>query len=64
MASNGSAGSFTTQNVLEAIGTLRGGDADKKKIAMDYLGKFQKSVPIPPPFHFPRFLLKQRRLLT
>lgn len=44
MASNGSSEGFTPETVLTAMATMRGGDADKKKAAMEYLGKFQKSV--------------------
>lgn len=44
MATNGSPESFAPETVLAAMATMRGGDAGKKKAAMDYLGKFQKSV--------------------
>lgn len=44
MASNGSPDDFAPDTVLAAMATMRGGDADKKKVAMDYLSKFQKSV--------------------
>lgn len=44
MATNGSQEGFTPQNILTAMITMRGGDASKKKAAMDFLGKFQKSV--------------------
>jgi hypothetical protein len=47
MASNGAADSFAVPNVLAAMLTMRSGDADKKKIAVDYLGRFQKSVCLP-----------------
>lgn len=44
MASNGSPESFAPETILAAMTTMRGGEPDKKKAAMDYLGKFQKSV--------------------
>ena len=44
MATNGAQDVFTPENVLAAMATMRGGDSDKKKVAMDYLGKFQKTV--------------------
>ncbi|KAK0714658.1 armadillo-type protein [Lasiosphaeris hirsuta] len=43
MASNGVHGDFTVPTVLQAMLTMRSGDTDKKKAAMDYLSKFQKS---------------------
>lgn len=44
MATNGPPDSFAPDTILAAMATMRGGDAGKKKAAMDYLGKFQKSV--------------------
>lgn len=44
MASNGGHDSFAPETILAALTTMRGGEPDKKKAAMDYLGKFQKSV--------------------
>lgn len=44
MASNGPNDAFTPDTVLAAMTTMRGGEADKKKAAMDYLSRFQKSV--------------------
>lgn len=44
MASNGAPDSFAPETILAAMATMRGGEPDKKKAAMDYLGKFQKSV--------------------
>lgn len=44
MASNGSNDAFTPDTVLAAMTTMRGGEPDKKKVAMDYLSRFQKSV--------------------
>lgn len=44
MASNGVQEVFTVPNILAAMQTMRSGDTEKKKVAMDYLGKFQKSV--------------------
>ena len=44
MASNGAADGFTTPNVLQAMLTMRSGDSSNKKVAMDYLQRFQKSV--------------------
>lgn len=46
MASNGVPEDFSVPNVLAAMLTMRSGDNDKKKIAVDYLGRFQKSVRI------------------
>ncbi|KAK3319342.1 armadillo-type protein [Apodospora peruviana] len=43
MASNGVQEVFTVPNILTAMQTMRSGDTHKKKVAMDYLGKFQKS---------------------
>jgi transportin-3 len=49
MASNGPQETFAVPNVLAAMLTMRSGDAEKKKVAVDYLGRFQKSVsPFPP----------------
>ena len=44
MASNGVPGDFSVANVLAAMSTMRATDSDRKQAAMDYLGKFQKSV--------------------
>lgn len=44
MAANGSSDSFAPDTILAAMTTMRGGEPDKKKAAMDYLTKFQKSV--------------------
>lgn len=44
MASNGTQETFAVPNVLAAMLTMRSGDNDKKKVAVDYLGRFQKSV--------------------
>lgn len=44
MAANGSSDSFAPDTILAAMTTMRGGEPDKKKVAMDYLTKFQKSV--------------------
>ncbi len=46
MATGGVPEVFTAENVLTAMLTMRGSAADKKKVAMDYLAKFQKSVSI------------------
>lgn len=46
MAANGAPDSFAPDTILAAMATMRGGEAEKKKAAMDYLGKFQKSVRI------------------
>ncbi|KAK4226777.1 armadillo-type protein [Podospora fimiseda] len=43
MASNGVEEAFTVPTVLQAMMTMRSGDNDGKKKAVDYLGKFQKS---------------------
>ncbi|CAK7198808.1 Nuclear import receptor [Sporothrix eucalyptigena] len=43
MASNGAPETFTPENVLAAMVTMRGNDASKKTAAMDYLARFQKS---------------------
>ncbi|EFX05450.1 mRNA transport regulator [Grosmannia clavigera kw1407] len=43
MASESAAEVFSPQNVLAGMVTMRGHDASKKKAAMDYLAKFQKS---------------------
>lgn len=52
MASNGTQETFAVPNVLAAMLTMRSGDNDKKKVAVDYLGRFQKSVS-PPLFELP-----------
>lgn len=44
MASNGAQEAFTVPNVLAAMLAMRGGDQEKKKAAVDYLGRYQKSV--------------------
>lgn len=44
MATNGTPDSFSPETILAAMTTMRGGEAGKKKAAMDYLSKFQKSV--------------------
>ena len=44
MATGGVQEVFTAEHVLTAMLTMRGSAADKKKVAMDYLAKFQKSV--------------------
>ncbi|KAK3374484.1 armadillo-type protein [Lasiosphaeria ovina] len=43
MASNGVLGDFAVPNILAAMLTMRSGDNAKKRVAMDFLGKFQKS---------------------
>ncbi|KAK4218535.1 armadillo-type protein [Rhypophila decipiens] len=43
MASNGAPEVFTVPNILAAMQTMRSGDSEKKKVAMDFLGHFQKS---------------------
>ncbi|KAH8884850.1 exportin 1-like protein [Thozetella sp. PMI_491] len=43
MASNGAQDAFAAQNVLAAMLTMRSSEAAKKKAAMDYLTRFQKS---------------------
>ncbi|KAL1841979.1 hypothetical protein VTJ49DRAFT_6222 [Mycothermus thermophilus] len=43
MASNGPPETFAVSNVLSAMLTMRSGDTDKKKAAVDYLARFQKS---------------------
>lgn len=55
MASNGVQETFTVPNVLAAMLTMRSGDNDKKKIAVDYLGRFQKSVSFLPPTGIVRY---------
>jgi len=50
MASNGALADFSVANTLAAMETMRLGDAEKKKVAMDYLAKFQKSASLPPIF--------------
>ena len=56
MATGGVQEAFTADNVLTAMLTMRGSAADKKKVAMDYLAKFQKSVstfiPLPLPIRY------------
>jgi hypothetical protein len=50
MASNGPQDTFAVPSVLAAMLTMRSSDTDKKKVAVDYLGRFQKSVRhLPPP---------------
>ena len=50
MAANGAHHAFDPAQVLAAYGTMRGGEADnKKKAAMDFLDKYQKSVSQPHP---------------
>lgn len=44
MASNGASEAFSPDSVLVAMATMRTGEPDKKKAAMEYLNKFQKSV--------------------
>jgi hypothetical protein len=44
MASHGAAETMSPDTVLAAMATMRGGDANRKKAAMDYLSTFQKSV--------------------
>lgn len=44
MATNGAPDSFSPETILAAMTTMRGGEPSKKKAAMDYLSKFQKSV--------------------
>lgn len=44
MASNGAAEVMSADVVLQAMITMRSGDVNKKKAAMDYLQTFQKSV--------------------
>lgn len=44
MATNGAPDSFSPGTILAAMTTMRGGEPNKKKAAMDYLSKFQKSV--------------------
>ena len=44
MASNGVQEVFAVPTILAAMQTMRSSDTGKKKAAMDYLGKFQKSV--------------------
>ena len=41
MASNGAPADFSVPNILAAVLTMRGGDADKKKVAVDYLRTLQ-----------------------
>lgn len=53
MASNGPE-TFAVSNVLAAMLTMRSGDTEKKKAAVDYLARFQKSVRLLlPPAPFP-----------
>lgn len=49
MASESAAEVFSPQNVLAGMVTMRGNDPAKKKVAMDYLARFQKSVCVPCP---------------
>lgn len=44
MAANGAQGSYTPENVLAAVVTMRGGEREAKKQAHEYLERFQKSV--------------------
>lgn len=44
MASTGVGEAFSAEMVLQAMVTMRSADVDKKKAAMDYLQRFQKSV--------------------
>jgi transportin-3 len=44
MASNGPQDTFAVPSVLAAMLTMRSSDTEKKKVAVDYLGRFQKSV--------------------
>ncbi|CRK16321.1 hypothetical protein BN1708_017479, partial [Verticillium longisporum] len=43
MAANGAQGSYTPENVLAAVVTMRGGEREAKKQAHEYLERFQKS---------------------
>ncbi|OIW31880.1 ARM repeat-containing protein [Coniochaeta ligniaria NRRL 30616] len=43
MASHGATEPMSPDTVLAAMATMRGGDANRKKAAMDYLSTFQKS---------------------
>jgi transportin-3 len=50
MASTTPQEGFEVQTVLAAMLTMRSGENEKKKVAVDYLGRFQKSVsPTHPP---------------
>lgn len=49
MASNGAQETFTVSDVLAAMLAMRSRDNDKKKIAVGYLARFQKSVRLPRP---------------
>jgi hypothetical protein len=42
--------SVSPETVLAAMVTMRGPESSKKKVAMDYLTKFQKSVRAKSPF--------------
>lgn len=44
MATNGTPDSFAPPDVLAAVMTMRGGEAEAKKSAHAYLERFQKSV--------------------
>lgn len=44
MATPGAQDVFTPDNILQAMLTMRSPDREKKKVAMEYLDKFQKSV--------------------
>jgi hypothetical protein len=44
MASTTPQEGFEVQTVLAAMLTMRSGENEKKKVAVDYLGRFQKSV--------------------
>jgi hypothetical protein len=44
MASTGAQETFPVPSVLAAMLTMRTGDAEKKKAAVDFLARFQKSV--------------------
>ncbi|KAM0281800.1 hypothetical protein ACHAQH_003382 [Verticillium albo-atrum] len=43
MAANGAQGSYSPENVLAAVVTMRGGEREAKKQAHEYLERFQKS---------------------
>ncbi|KAI6359666.1 hypothetical protein MCOR25_006993 [Pyricularia grisea] len=44
MATPGAQDVFTPDNILQAMSTMRSPDREKKKVAMEYLDKFQKSM--------------------
>lgn len=44
MASSTPQEGFEVQTVLAAMLAMRGGENEKKKVAVEYLGRFQKSV--------------------